>query len=256
MTAEITGGTVENPRLVGTGQTDVAICNANHGFSAFKGEDPYDKKYDVRAIGSLHSSVLHIVTIDGTGVKTIPDLKGQRVAVGPAGGPAPMLKAVFSVHENLKFEDIRPSFVSFSDGVTNLKDGNVKAALVLAGYPAAAILELAVTNKVRFVEIAEDKISEIQKKHPYYARMVLPASVYKTDNDPVVLGVRNLLVVSPKMDEDTAYKITKAVYSHLDELIKYHDSLKRVSLKEVADVGGVPLHPGALKYLKEAGLVK
>lgn len=256
MTAEITGGTVENPRLVATGQTDVAITNANHGFAAFKGIEPYDKQYDVRAIGSLHSSVLHIVTIDGTGVKAIPDLKGQKVAVGPAGGPAPMLKAVFSAYENLKFEDIRPSYVSFSDGVTNLKDGNVKAALVLAGYPAAAVMELSVTSKVRFVEISEEKIAAIHAKHPYYSRMVLPASVYKTDADPVLLGVRNLLIVSPKMDEETAYKITKAIYSNLDELIKYHGSLKRVVLKEVTDVGGVPFHPGALKYFKEAGLVK
>jgi len=257
MTAEVTGGSVENPRLVGTGQTDVGICNANHGYAALKGETPYDKKFDIRAIGALHSSVLHIVTIDGSGIKTLSDLKGKRVAMGPAGGgAAPMLKAVLSVFGDVKFEDLRPSYISFSDGMTDLKDGNVKASVVLAGFPAAAVMELGVTHKVRFLEIPEAKITEIGKKYPYYSRMTIPASIYKTEKEPVVLVVRNLLVVSTKLDEETAYKITKAIYAHLDELVTYHDSLKHVTLKDAPDVAGIPLHAGALKFFKEKGLVK
>jgi TRAP transporter TAXI family solute receptor len=86
MTAEVTGGSVENPRLVGTGQTDVGICNANHGYAAVRGETPYDKKFEIRAMGALHSSVLHVITIDGTGVKTIANLKAKKIAAGPMGG--------------------------------------------------------------------------------------------------------------------------------------------------------------------------
>ena len=167
-----------------------------------------------------------------------------------------MLKAALSVYDDLKFEDLRPSYVSYSDGITDLKDGNVKAALVGAGFPAAAVMELAVTHKVRFVEIPESKMAAINKKYPYYSKVTIPASIYKTDKEPVVIGVRNLLVVSAKLDDDTVYKMTKALYSHLDELATYHASTKDVTLREAVDAAGVPMHPGAVKFFREKGLVK
>jgi TRAP transporter TAXI family solute receptor len=257
MTAEVTGGSTENPRLVGTGQTDIGICNANHAFEAYRGLAPFTKKYDVMAIGALHGSVLHILTIDGTGVKSIPDLKGKKIAAGPmGGGSVPMIKAVLSVYPEVKFEDLKPSYVSYSDGITALKDGNVQAALVGAAVPAAAVMELGVSHKVRFVQISEDKMAEITKKFPYHTREVIPASVYKTDKDAVVIGVRNLLVVNSKMSEKIAYEITKAIYSNLDKLATYHASVKHVTLKDALQVTGVPIHPGALKFFKEKGLIK
>lgn len=257
MTAEVTGGSTENPRLVGTGQSDIGICNANHAFEAYRGLAPFTKKYDVMAIGALHGSVLHIVTIDGTGVKSVPDLKGKKIAAGPMGGGSiPMIKAVLSVYPEVKFEDLRPSYVSYSDGITALKDGNVQAALVGAAVPAAAVMELSVSHKVRFVEISEEKMTEITKKFPYHTREVIPASVYKTDKEAVVMGVRNLLVVSSKMDEKIAYEITKAIYSNLDKLATYHASVKHVTLKDAVQVTGVPIHPGAMKFFKEKGLIR
>ncbi len=256
MTAEVTGGSIENPRLVGTGQTDIGICNANHAFQAYRGEAPFTKKFSIAAIGALHGSVLHIVTIDGTGVKAVPELKGKKIAAGPTGGGSiPMLKAVLSVYPELKFEDLRPSYVSYSDGITALKDGNVQAALIGAGVPAAAVMELSVSHKVRFVEISEGKMAEITKRYPYHTREVIPAAVYKTDKDAVVMGVRNLLVVNSQMTEKMAYAITKAIYEHLDKLATYHASVKHVTLKDALQVTGVPLHPGALKFFKEKGLI-
>ena len=255
MTAEVTGGSTENPRLVGTGQTDLGISNANHVYQAFRGEPPFTKKFDIMTIGALHGSVLHIVTIEGTGVKTVPDLKGKKIAAGPAGGGSvPMIKAVLSVYKEVKFEDLKPSYVSYSDGITALKDGNVHAALVGAGVPAAAVTELGVGQKIRFVEISEAKMSEITQKYPYYTRTVIPAGIYKADKDILVMGVRNLLAVNSKMSEKIVYEITKAIYSHLDELATYHASLKEVTLKGALEISGVPIHPGALKFFKEKGL--
>jgi len=257
MTAEVTGGSTENPRLVGTGQTDMGITNANHAFQAYRGEAPFTRKYEIRAIGALHGSVFHIVTIDGTGVKAIPNLKGKKIAAGPAGGGSiAMFKDVLSVYPEVKFEDLKPSYISYSDGITALKDGNVQAAFVLAGFPAAAVMELAVSHKVRFVEISGEKMAEITKKFPYYTREVIPASVYKTDKEAIVLGVRNLLVVSSKMEEKTAYEITRAIYSNLDKLATYHASVKNVMLKDAVQVSGVPFHPGALKFFKEKSLIR
>jgi TRAP transporter TAXI family solute receptor len=257
MTAEVTGGSTENPRLVGTGQSDLGICNANHAYQAHRGEPPFARKFDIAVIGALHGSVLHMVTLEKTGVKTVPDLKGKKIAAGPAGGGSvPMLKAVLSVYSEVKFEDLKPSYISYSDGITALKDGNVQAAMIGAGVPAAAVMELGVGEKIRFVEISEAKMAEISKKYPYYSRAIIPAATYKTDKDVLVMGVRNLLVVGSKMNEKTAYEITKAIYTHLNELATYHASVKDVTLKDAVDVAGVPFHPGALKFFKEKGLIQ
>ena len=257
VTAEVTGGSTENPRLVGSGQSDIGICNANHAYEAREGLPPFQQKFDVAAIGALHGSVLHIVTIEKTGVRTVSDLKGKRIGAGPAGGGSvPIMKAVLSVFDDIKFEDLKCNYVSYSDGVTSLKDGNAAAALVAAGVPAAAVMELGVTEKVKFVSIPDDKLEAVVKKYPYYNIIRIPASLYKTDKDEKVVGVSNLLIVNSKMDEKTAYDITKALYSHLDELAAYHASIKEVKLEHAANVAGVPLHPGAVKFFKEKGLIK
>jgi len=117
-------------------------------------------------------------------------------------------------------------------------------------------MELGVTEKVKFVSIPDDKLEAVVKKYPYYNIIRIPASLYKTDKDEKVVGVSNLLIVNSKMDEKTAYDITKALYSHLDELAAYHASIKEVKLEHAANVAGVPLHPGAVKFFKEKGLIK
>ena len=257
VTAEVTGGSTENPRLVGSGETDIGICNANHAYQARAGQAPFKKKFDILAIGGLHGSVLHIVTLDRTGVNAVPDMKGKKIAAGPAGGGSvQMIKSVFSVYDEIAFEDVTPSYVSYSDGVTALKDGNVDAALIGAGYPAAAVLELGATEKVKFVTISEEKLAALHERYPYYKGVSIPKSVYKTDADVRVMGVSNVLVVNANMDEQTAYEITKAVYAHLDELAQYHAAVKKVDIEDAANVAGVPLHPGAMKYFKEQGLIK
>jgi TRAP transporter TAXI family solute receptor len=257
MTAEVTGGTVENVRLVGDNQTDLGICNSNHAYAGLRGQPPYKKKYEIRALGSLHGSAMHIVTIDKAGVKTIPDLKGKKVAAGPAGGgPAPVLESILSVYEGMSFKDIKPSYVSFTDGISALKDGNVSAALVLAGVPAAAVLELGATEKVRFVDIPKEKMAEILKKYPYFYPVKIPARVYKTDQDHILVGVRNLLIVNAQMEDKMAYEITKAIYAHLSDLAKHHAAVKSVRLDDSATPPGVPLHPGAMRFFKEAGVLK
>ena len=255
MTAEVTGGAVENCRLVGNKEADLALTNANTAYFAYTGTETYTQKYNISAIGSLHSTVLHVIVLDKSPIRTVSDLKGKRVAVGPAGGGSiPVFKDVLAVY-GLTLDDIKASYVSYEDGMTALKDGTVDAALAAAGYPTSAVMQLANTDKVRFVEISDDKMAELTKKLPYYSKVVIPAATYKTDKDGVVVGLNNVLIVNKDMDEKTAYNITKAIYDNLEALSTYHASIKQVSLSNVAQ-SPIPLHPGAAKYFKEKGLIK
>ncbi|NPV70022.1 MAG: TAXI family TRAP transporter solute-binding subunit [Firmicutes bacterium] len=255
MTAEVTGGAVENCRLVGKKETDIGITNANLAYFASRGEDTYKEKFDLRALGSLHSTILHIITLDKSPIKTIADMKGKKVAVGPAGGGSiPMIKAVLDVY-GMKIEDLQASYVSYEDGMMALKDGHVDVALAGAGYPTSAVMQLANTDKIRFVEIEPDKMNTMIEKYPYYSKVVVPASVYKLDKDAVVQGVANTLVVNASMDDKTAYEITKAIYNNLEQLGTFHASIKQVKIESAVGVP-IPLHPGAKKFWTEKGLVK
>ena len=256
VTAEITGGSVENPRLVGNNESDMGIVNADHANFAVAGTDPYDQAYDVSAICSLHASILHIVTTENSGIKSIEDLKGQKVAVGPAGGGSiPMMTAVLKAY-GMTMDDIIPSYVSYDDGISQLTDGQVKAALVGAGYPAASVMSMAATNKVVMLSLPDEKMAAVSADNPFYSKVVVSKDVYSTDTDITVLGVRNLVIVNPGLGEDTVYAMTKALYENLDELKAYHNSLSSVEQSTMADTAGVKLHPGAERYYKEVGALK
>lgn len=255
MTAEVTGGAVENCRLVGKKETDVGITNANLAYFAHRGEDPFKEKFDVRALGSLHPTILHIITLDKSPIRTIADLRGKKVAVGPAGGGSiPMIKAVLDIYD-MRIEDLRASYVSYEDGMMALKDGNVDVALAAAGYPTSAVMQLANTDKIRVVAIEPDKLEALIEKYPYYSKVVVPASTYKLDGDAVVQGVANTLIVNASMDERTAYEVTKAIYNNLAQLGTFHASIKQVKIESAVGVP-IPLHPGAKKYWTEKGLLK
>lgn len=255
LTAEITGGSVENVILVGTGETDIAVSNADHVINGIAGVAQYNQSYDVNAICSLHASILHIVTLNNTGVKSVADLKGKKVAVGPAGGGSvPMVTAALEA-AGLSFNDIIPSYVSYDDGITQLKDGQVAAALVGAGFPSSSVLSLQATNKVVMVSLTEKEMETISKNNSAYSKIVVPAATYGMDNDVIVLGVRNLVYCSPNLSEETVYQMTKALYENLDEVKAYHNALSSVTREGMTDVSGVKLHPGAERYYNEIGVI-
>jgi len=252
---EVTGGAVENPRLVGSGETDLGITNANVGYFAEKGQKPYPRALPVRAIAYMYPSVLHMFTRADLPVRTLGDLKGRRAAAGPAGGGTMDYLRALIPAMGMNLNDFKLSFISYNDGALALQDGNVEANFVLAGMPTAAIMELSTRTPIRFLELKESFIQEFVKKYPYYTRVEIPASLYKTKEAGVTVGVGNLLIANAKMSEEVAYRITAALFDHIDEFRKAHPSTKVVDLK-LAPNTGMTLHPGAARYYREKGVLK
>jgi len=251
MVPVVTQGSVQNPRLVNKGEVDVGITNNNLAVFANKGAAMYKKggKMDLRTVGSLHFSILHMMTLKGSSINAISDLKGKRVAVGPAGGGTiPFLKQVLGLY-GLTMEDITPSFLSYSDGFSQLADGNVDAAFALSGYPAGAVMQARANKELKFIALPEDKIGEALGKYKNYNRVVVPKDVYKTADDGVVLGVNNMLVVNSSMDADTVFKITKAIYDNMDEFRANNAHAKQIVPENSLKLK-IPLHPGAARYFK------
>lgn len=159
MVPVVTGGSVQNPKLVNKGEVNIAITNNNLAVLANKGAAMYKKggKMNLRAVGSLHFSILHMMTLKSSSINSIPDLKGKRVAMGPAGGgTTPFLKQVLGLH-GMTLKDITPSFLSYNDGFSQLADGNVDAAFALSGYPSGAVMQARVTKELKFIKLADMK---------------------------------------------------------------------------------------------------
>ena len=252
MVPVVTGGSVQNPKLVNKKEVDIAITNNNLAVLANKGAAMYKKtgKMNLRAIGALHFSVLHMMTLENSSINTINDLKGKRIAIGPAGGGTiPFTKQILGLH-GLTIKDIKPVFLSYADGFSQLADGNVDAAFALSGYPAGAVVQAQVNKKLKFIKLASGKMEQGLNKYKNYNKVVIPKSAYKTDEDGIVFGVNNMLVTNWEMDAVKIYKITKAIYGNMEEFRKINAYAKQINVQNSLKLR-IPLHAGAAKFFSE-----
>jgi len=245
----VTGGGLENPRLVASGEVDLALAPASLSFLAVGGKGPYKEALDIRGVGALHSSVLHMVTLAGSDIKSIEDLKGRTVAVGPAGGGTlSMMRNLFKLYD-MSMDDIKPSFLSYADGMSQLADGNVEASFALAGFPTGAVAQIAATNDLQFIELGDEKMAELVETFSYYTNLEVPADIYGTDNPVTVIGSPNLLIASAEMDDDLVAKLAESIYSNMEALIQENALAAKIDPEQSLSLP-IPLHPGAKRYFE------
>jgi len=252
MVPVVTQGSVQNPRLINSGEVDVGITNNNLSVLANKGVGPYAKggAMNLRTLGSLHFSVLHMMTLDGSDINSVSDLKGKRVAVGPAGGGTiPFMGQVLGLY-GLSIEDITPSFLSYTDGFSQLADGNVDAAFALSGYPAGAVMQAQANKKLKYITLTDTDIETALGKYPNYNNVVIPADVYNTSSDGSLLGVNNMLIVDAGMSDDVAMKITAAIYDNMDAFRAENAHARQIDVESSTSLK-IPLHPGAAAYFNK-----
>jgi hypothetical protein len=256
---EVTGGATENPKLVGSGDSDMGFTNANLAYNAYTGTGIFKaKKYDKLRLlfGGVAPGTLHIVTLAASHVRTYADLKGKKVAVGPQGGGGlSMLPDILGIY-NLTMNDFTASYLSFDEGVQAVIDKHVDAALVQAPHPAPAVKNIQGSGvKFRLLEMTDAERDQLVQKFPYYNKVDLPANVYNLPAVSKLAGSTNVVVVNADLSTDLVYQITKAIFESVDQLRKVHPSAASISVKNaVSNV--IPLHPGAAKYFKEVGAIK
>jgi len=246
----VTRGAVENPRLVSLGDIEVGMTNADLALFGYRGEAPYESQLRILAAGALHPSMLHLVIRADSDLSSMTDLRGRRVALGPAGGTTvAFARLLFEAH-GMSLDDIVPSFLSYSDGFSQLGDGNVDAAFALAGIPAAAVLQTRATQELRFISIAPEIFANIIEANPYYYTVTVPASVYNTATDSTALAVDNILVVHADEAEETVFNIVDAVYGNLEELRRTNAIAQQINPDQSLSLP-IPLHPGAARYFEQ-----
>ncbi|MDR1194510.1 MAG: TAXI family TRAP transporter solute-binding subunit [Peptococcaceae bacterium] len=255
-TVEVTGGATENPKLVGTRDSDIGITNANLAYAAYHGSGIFSEKAypDVRMMfGGVAPGTIHIVVKADSNILTYSDLVGRKVAVGPQGGGGlSLLPDLFGIY-NFTMADIRPSYMSYDEGVQAVIDGHVEAALVQAPHPAPAIKNIQGSGvNFRLLELDAADREAFLAEYPYYNEVDLPADIYGTDNDIHTIGSSNVVIINANVDEELVYQMTRAIFENLTEIYAVHPSAASISLATAVNEM-IPMHPGAMRYFKEAG---
>jgi TRAP transporter TAXI family solute receptor len=259
-TAEVTGGSVDNLKLIGSGKPYVGFSMTDAAQDAFRGEDKFKgNKVALKTLMILYPNRMHVVSVDGRGVTKMSDLKGKRVSTGSPGSATEVM--AFRVIEAAgldKDADMKRERLGVAESVNAIKDGKIDAFFWVGGLPTAAVTDLANTpnTKLKMIDHA-DVVAAMNKKYGnLYVQDVIPKDTYKgMDADNHQATVMNILVAHETMDDKTAYNIVKAIFDRKDDIVAVHKEAANFKLEsQKASASPIPFHPGALKYFAEKGI--
>jgi TRAP transporter TAXI family solute receptor len=259
-TAEVTGGSVANLQLIGTAKPYIALTMSDATLDAYKGEDKFKgKPVPVRTLMILYPNRMHVVTLDGTSIRRIADLKGKRVSTGSGGSATEVMAFRVIEAAGLSWDkDMRRERLGVAESASALKDHKIDAFFWVGGLPTAAVTDLASSPgiRIRLIDHA-DLVPAMNRKYGnLYVKDTIGKDVYRgMERDNEQATVMNLLVAHEKMDDKTAYNIVKTIFDKRDELIRVHKEAENIKLEnQKKDASPVPWHPGAMKYFAEKGL--
>lgn len=258
-TARVTGGSVDNLKLIGSEQSEVGLSMVDAALNALKGEDKFKgSPIEVRTLMVLYPNRMHVVSVEGRGIEKIGDLKGKRVSTGSPGGATEVM--AFRVIEAAGLDrdkDMKRERLGVAESVNSLKDGKIDAFFWVGGLPTAAVTDLGATPGVKIKLIDTDGLTEKMnaKYGNLYSKGVIPAKTYPgQDTDNKIAVVQNILVANAKMPDDVAYNIVKTLFEKRDEVALAHGEAKAIVLETQNNENTtIPWHPGAAKYFKEKG---
>ena len=259
-TAEVTGGSVDNLKLVGSGKPYVGFAMTDAAQDAFRGEDKFKgNKVALKTLMILYPNRMHVVSIEGRGISKMGDLKGKRVSTGSPGSATEVM--AFRIIEAAgldKDKDLKRERLGVAESVNAIKDGKIDAFFWVGGLPTAAVTDLANTpnTKLKMIDHA-DLVPAMNKKYGnLYVQDVIPKETYKgMEADNHQATVMNILVAHETMDDKTAYNIVKTIFDRKDDIVAVHKEAANFKLEsQKASASPIPFHPGALKYFAEKGI--
>ena len=252
-----TGGALENIRLVSKGEIEIATANARDATLGYKGEKPFSTPLKNIRVGLfIGNFILHVVALEKSNIRTVEDLKGKVINVGPPGSiVASTMEALLRLH-NISIKDTKIRHMGYSEAMEAMADGIIDSAALYGTIPAPAVTSLAVTRKIRLVS-ANQKILEAAASKENIVPLFVPPESYKGQSE----GAHVWAVVSATYYNETTrvedvYQWTKAIVEYKDEIQKVHPQGKEVRLanKKELEISPIPLHPGVIKYAQEVGI--
>ncbi len=258
VTAQTTGASAENVRLVNKKEAELALVQSDTLDFAFNAKEAFKEKLTgMNAVAVLYPEVVQVVVRGDGPAKSFKDLKGMKVGVGaPGSGTEANFRQLLDVYGMAK-EDVNAQYLSFSESAEQFKDKHIDAFIVTAGIPNAAIMDISTQNEVRILDIPADVVSKLSEKYPFLSAVKVPANTYKSQAaDASTVAVNAVLIAGTELKEDVVYNLTKALFESQEELAAGHAKGKELNVESAVKGVSIPFHPGAVKYYKEKGAMK
>lgn len=252
--AEVTGASVENMGLIHREDSDLAIALADTVYQAYTGTGAFEGRQvsDVRAIASVYPNAVQLVSLQGSGINSLQDLKGKRVSVGAPGSGTELNARALLESNGIEYGDFTVQRLNFNETADALRDGDIDAGFWSVGPPTSSILSLATTRDIQLISYTEEEIQNAIGAEPVFAPYALPANTYEGVTEVTnTIGIPNVLAVNAAMPDELAYQITKVLFEKIDELRAIHPAANDTTVEFTMTSTPIPLHPGALRYFEE-----
>lgn len=259
--AQSANGSVANVNAIASGQLESGFAQSDVAHWAatatgiFEGQEPVE---NLRAIANLYPESIHIVARKDADIETVAGLAGKRVSLDEPGSGTLVDARIILGAFGLSEEDVEPEYIKPSLAVAKMKDGQLDAFIIVAGYPTGSVVETAASLPSDLVPLEGAEVDALLEAHPFFTRDVIPFGTYEGIATTPTISVGAQWLVAAEVDEDLVYGITKALWHEnarklLDD---GHAKGRAITLKTALDGLGVPLHPGAERYYREAGLIE
>lgn len=258
-TAEVTGGSVDNIRLIGAGKTDIGFSMVDVAWEGMNGTGKFKEKVPMRTLAIVHPLVMHVVTAEGRGIAKMSDLKGKRISTGsPGSGSEVMALRILEAYGISPDKDVVRERLSVAEAANSLKDRKIDAFMHAAGVPLPAVTDLAATPNIRVILVDHaDAVEAMRRKYgPIYAAGSIAAKSYPgQERTATTVNVWGVLYVNEKMSEKVAYEVVKTLFDKHSDLVLAHRESANMTLENQAiGASPVPWHPGAVRFFREKGI--
>lgn len=260
VTAEVTQGVVENVRLMSSGETEMGFAYGSTAYNITRGLAEFENQaYDgLRAVANIHDGALNFVTLERNNITSLDGLIGKKVSIGPRGSGSASVATEFLTSAGL-FDEITIEYLSFDDSASSLRDGHIDALVIGGTSPVPALIELEASHPMVVIPVDQARVDKFLVDYPYHVSYTIPVGVYTSVVEPVLtVGYSVIWVANEDVEEWVIYEMLKTMFSEsgrqylqnvqsaFQEMSPGIDRFERIDL---------PLHPGAVKYYKEEGII-
>lgn len=248
-TAEVTGGSVENVNRIRSGEIDLAFSLAVTMWGAFRGSEEYPEPVTgLRVLAPLYPNMIHVMVTPGSGVTSVSDLAGKRVATGPPGSGTEQISRQLLAAHGLSYDDIDERFLSFAEASSALKDRAIDAALISVGFPASSVLDATTTGGIQLLGIDPEVVAAVVEEYPYYSVGEIPAGSYPgVDESLTTLAMMNWVIGDESLSDGVVEHLLEILANDRDELVQVHPQAGQIEVESL-DVAPIPLHPATVAW--------